>query len=256
MSINRVSTLTDSDTQALLEMCGGDIQVLIDAVKSGTLPEGINADDALAFIFETVGTTSFDPDDPYFAEYLEDENVISMLNEFYNLNYANEDASAMIQDIQSFLESSGQSTGFLDTVARTIEDYKTKYPDTKVEDDEMVNLLEFFKKYSPGLYLMLYAMQQTETIEDGISVMSEYLDDISKERQDLMDELESIDAEDPDGNARIQVINNQLGLLNSKESAATSIMSESLLKPYQTLIQAAADMMSSENRTISFIIQS
>src|SRR3989339_804209 len=148
------SSLTEAESSQLDEIFENSSEA-IEALESGTLPEGIPADDIILWALSENNDGSWlDPENAN-LEYLWTDAVLTALDDVRMLNMANSEFDNLINDIVAFQNAAGQPANAINDAAKIIEDYIAQYGPIMTEgteeelDTEMQNLIEFFKNTNP-----------------------------------------------------------------------------------------------------------
>ncbi len=262
-TVNRVSTLSDSDVQAMLEYWGNDVGAMLTDVLANNIPsdQSFSADDVIAYLLEISGAngvTYLDPDDAVVAElFAENESAVA---EFYNLNSTNTDLEYLITDIEIFLESQGISMDAYNQAGEAISDYVAEFGaiDASSGSDSMLtelgNLISFFKKFDFATYLTLYILYELgPMIEEGIEVINEQNEEAMADLEDQIEIVgEATDPEDAEATAEVKAAEYNIQLIQNKVKAYDEVgkILVDLLELYNEQASSYAQRMKSARSNI------
>lgn len=157
MSYIRPATLTNTDIDAIRSIYGDNRDLMIQDLRTGNLPDGVNAEDLLAYVLEE---RSLNPDDASLAYLWEDDDVVEMLHDMRDKNATDAELAALIRDIEAYLTQAGESTDLMNDAARIINEYAEKYgmdPSTGSKmSEEIQNLVTFFRAVSPEMWFDVF----------------------------------------------------------------------------------------------------
>ena len=240
------SSLTEAESSQLDEIFENSSEA-IEALESGTLPEGIPADDIILWALSENNDGSWlDPENAN-LEYLWTDAVLTALDNVRMLNMANSEFDNLINDIVAFQNAAGQPANAINDAAKIIEDYIAQYGPIMTEgteeelDTEMQNLIEFFKNTNPYIYLLLYVMNKLgPEIEEGQKVLLEKTEENCKTLADLVDGIEDYNMEDFEDQAALKA--DEYTIQNIKESQ--TVLDETL-KLLSEFVESALELASS-----------
>lgn len=195
-----VSSVNTSQAQAYY---GENYDQAISDVQNGTIPEGIEAEEVIAYLLTNVDYGWMDPDQMADV-WGDDQDVVDLMSDFYGTNQSNADLELLLNDIEEFLNATNpqdQSTiqEVLDVIGEYQSDPKNMGKMAQVQQN-LMNLLQILAKVSPDVYLLMHHMelsqktgQLRETLLDARRNAAEELEEL---QEDLID-LSGDDTSDP-----------------------------------------------------------
>jgi len=242
MSYTYPSSYTDADRTALYEAYGYDYEAVQEAIENDTLIDGVSEADAIFYILENTSDLSWlDPD----AIDLDDSNA----NALQNFTDDNRDSQAA-NDLEAYLEAEGYAVDDLNDAIRIIQDNADILDGST--DDEVMNLVEYFKNTNPYIYLLLYVMFELgPNIEEAAEVVIDNIEDVVDDIADDIDDMDGLTDQDDGG--ELQALQQNVSMKNQVLSAYQEVL-DLLNEIVESMLETSSSGISRTERADSTII--
>lgn len=231
----------------------GAVDAMIADLQTGTVPEGYESTDLFGVLLEL--EVDLDPDDPSLA-YLWNDETGEMLQGFWYNNAADSELTALIADVEGFMENCGIDTGTLAMTETIITDYVNEfgpleYGSSSDSLGELDSLLSIIRWLNPGLYMIVRSQELSQLVAEDMENLLDDQAELYEQLNDLAEDAEGLtDAEDA---AELQAIQFEM-----KQIEAIIEMYNEVMKLLQDMVSKSAevgsDIAAQQSRTASTII--
>lgn len=244
------STLSADDINALNELYGTDYAQAWDDLNGSSYSSDVSKEDLFAWlVLYTEDVSDFDPD-----KFLDDSDMVDLANDMRDALRGEDDLDDIVAELEAYLEAAGQPTDALNDAIRIMNEYGPQT--TGSSDEEMMNMIEFFKATNPYLYLLLYSMYELgPKVEDAAQDVIAAMDDNWENYEDGLDMVvDAAGSDDRSDQADAQEGQSLMELAQQKNTSLSESL-DLIMEAQESILETVSNGLDRLSRTTNVVIQ-
>lgn len=193
-----ISSVNTTQAQAYY---GENYDQAITDVNNGTIPEGLEPEEVIAYLLTNVDYGWMDPD-TMSDVWGDDQDVIDMMSDFYGTNQSNADLELLLSDIEEFLGATNpQAQSTITDVLDVLKEYASSSQQgstrTSQIQQNLMNLLQVLSKVSPDIYLLMHHIELSQRTGELRESLMDARRTAVEELEELQEDIVDLSGDDP-----------------------------------------------------------